>query len=564
MNHVDVRTVLAFADGEAGPEVEAHLRRCARCRDLAAVVGLELDPPRPEATIAESLYEDIRLHERGGMGEVYLARDRRLQREVILKMPPRASDGVRYLKLAARLEHERSVLAQLNHPAIPPVFEGGQLGAEGEPFFAMPIAGIETLTKAVGRLETLEARVTLLPSMISVAEGVAYAHRRGVIHRDIKPDHVLLGAEGEARLIDWGLAKLEGDAPEGLPIEDGAGGRRGELLATVQGLYTEGYSPPEQQRGAPAEKHFDVYALGATLFFLVTGRHPGGPSPERSAFPSGCPRDLIKIVRRAMHVDPSARYPDAGALTQVLKRFQAGRLVHPSLPQRVLHWVRRRAAPLTVAAMLGVLVVAWVVVSETSHAYQSRLERTAQEARDRAAANGALERTYAQLLDDFRSLESTSTATIAALNARLLEVRHERGRLERRAAGYRDDRDRVEQAWVATTAELGRAGDRAEALTAQARRLEADAVAARAELERSEGARAVLERRLSEAEAQLAHREAELALRARQGAPADDAEDEDARAVSGASFGDARGPFGLRRHLPNINLGPGQSPQRLR
>ncbi|MCB9591093.1 MAG: hypothetical protein H6719_00050 [Sandaracinaceae bacterium] len=123
----------------------------------------------------------------------------------------------------------------------------------------------------------------------------------------------------------------------------------------------------------------------------------------------------------------------------------------------------------------------------------------------------------------------------------------------------------MEQAWVATTAELGRAGDRAEALTAQARRLEADAVAARAELERSEGARAVLERRLSEAEAQLAHREAELAaLSARRSAPADDTEAEDARAVSGANFGDARGPFGLRRHLPNITLSPGQAPQRMR
>ena len=183
--------------------------------------------------------------------------------------------------------------------------------------------------------------------MISVAEGVAYAHRTGVIHRDIKPDHVLLGTEGEARLIDWGLAKvcdddgctedLTPDHPSHTPQPSlpTAKNQRGDLLATVQGLYTEGYSPPEQRQKAAAQKHFDVYALGATIFFVLTAQHPTGPLPSRRLFPRGCPKDLIRIVQKAMHSDPDQRYPDAGALVQVLKSFKPGA---SSIPVRSKSW----------------------------------------------------------------------------------------------------------------------------------------------------------------------------------------------------------------------------------
>ena len=565
MNHVDVQTLLAFSQGAVSDEVRSHIAGCTRCRDLAAVVGLELEPPSPTSTVSEDLYEDIRLHGKGGMGEVYLATDRRLNRRVVLKMPPRDCDSVRYLKLAARLEHERAILSRLNHPSIPPVFEGGQFGTDREPFFAMPIAGIEPLTKTVARLERLEDRMALLPSLISVAEGVAYAHRNGVIHRDIKPDHVLLGVDGEARLIDWGLAKvLEQDRslepPAGEQVEPlSAEAHRGDLLATVQGLYTEGYSAPEQQQNAPGEKHFDVYGLGATLYYLLTGNHPKVPQPTRSTFPRQCPHDLVKIVQKAMHTNPASRYRDAGALAQVLKKFQAGRLVHPSLAQRVEDWIRRRAVTiLTAAALVGLIIASRAnaehrdALEETNRLYQSRLDRVKGDAKTAANATSRLEQMYTRLLGHIQNLEATSTATIAALSERLAQTRQAHARSSHLLRQNRAERERLERQWTVTRSELGRASETVLILQEQLEQREFERRQIHEQLERSKVELAQAGRRLSASNARVERQQRRIAELTRKLK----------RQRNGLEFPAA--PLDLQTFMPRINRGPSFSSHRPR
>lgn len=464
--HLDVKTLVAFTNGEGSPGVEAHLRSCSQCRDLAAVVGLELEPPSkkvgPDPT---GSYRDLRLWGQGGMGEVYLATDSRLQRQVIIKKPPLASDSVRYLKLAARLEHERAVLASLNHPAIPPVYEGGQLD-DGEPFFSMPIAGIETLTTAIRRLNTLSERIALLPSMITVAEGVAYAHGRGVIHRDIKPDHVLLGSAGEARLIDWGLAKVErrpnsGDEAIPEPETSPTQVQRSNVLATVQGLYTEGYSCPEQKAEEPAQRHFDVYSLGATLYYIVTGLHPSGPGPARRHFPSRCPEDLRRIIQKAMHTDPTRRYRDASELTLVLKSFQAGRLVHPNLVERTVDWVRRHSMSFLVVTICSgagcggyLLAQHRAELAETQRQHFGRLAAVQADVQAQARASDRLGQKSADLETRLQTLRAATTAERDRLKRKLAGARRYRAELEQTLSNSEEARIQALEQWRQTQQEL--------------------------------------------------------------------------------------------------------------
>src|SRR5688572_16288182 len=184
---------------------EAHLDGCADCLSLVAeaaktAIGGQGDRERYE------LGEEIA---RGGMGTVYAAHDRTLDRKVAVKVmragrsdlpgSPSLSTG-----LARRFTREVMLTARLQHPAIVPVYDAGTFD-EGSPFYAMRMVAGQTLDRAADG--ELAQRLGLLPSVLAVAEAIAYAHSEGVVHRDLKPQNVLVGRFGETVLLDWGLAK---------------------------------------------------------------------------------------------------------------------------------------------------------------------------------------------------------------------------------------------------------------------------------------------------------------------------------------------------------------------
>jgi tetratricopeptide (TPR) repeat protein len=437
--------LLAFADGslsrEARSSAETHLDSCPSC--LAIVAALARDSastaPEGEATKASSraapgpLLADgspryvpgVEIA-RGGMGRILAAEDRLLGRRVALKQIRRSSEG-----LARRFQREQRITARLQHPAIIPIHDAGTL-ADGEPFFVMRLVKGESLDRSAAAARTLEARLRLLPAVIGVVDAVAYAHGEGVVHRDLKPQNVLVGPFGEVVVLDWGLAReLDGvaDQPgntEGSDDEEASGSGGGDALATRAGevLGTLAYMAPEQAEGRQADARSDVYGLGAMLYHVLTGAPPHAgrgaslssgaarhaPRPLAARVPEA-PADLVAIVERAMAADPEARYPSAQQLAEDLKRWQAGRLVeaHRYTPGDLLRrFVRRYRAPLLVAlaslvvlATLGGLALRRIV-AERARALGEQAR--AETARGRAEAQRiAAETLVGFILGDLRS-----------------------------------------------------------------------------------------------------------------------------------------------------------------
>jgi predicted Ser/Thr protein kinase len=304
-------------------------------------------------------YELLRELARGGMGVVFLARQVSLHRPVALKMilAGQLADEAD----VKRFHLEAEAAANLDHPGIVPIYEVGQ--HEGQHFFSMGFVEGQSLAQklAGGPLPPCEAAALL----VKVAEAVAYAHQHGVIHRDLKPANILLDAHGSPRITDFGLAKnVQGDSG---------------LTGSGQILGTPSYMPPEQaggNRGAvgPAA---DVYAMGATLYGMVTGRPPfqaatvvdtvqmvvsQEPVPPRRLNVT-IPRDLETIILKCLEKEPRRRYGSAAALAEDLQRFLDGEpiLARPVTAfERGLKWARRRPAIATLLAMVG---VGWLLPS---------------------------------------------------------------------------------------------------------------------------------------------------------------------------------------------------------
>ncbi len=256
-------------------------------------------------------FEIVALLGRGGMGEVYRARDSRLKREVAVKtLPPQfAADRDRL----ARFEREARAASALNHPNIVTVYDVGQ--ENGVSFIVSELVDGETLTRVIER-GPLPLR-KLIEVGTQIADGLAAAHAAGVVHRDLKPGNVMLTAGGRVKILDFGLARQD-RAP-------GAETATAEVTDAGAILGTPGYMSPEQVRGEPASARSDLFSLGVILYEMASGKPAfrGGSSIEvmnsilkddPPELPPASPPALDRIVRRCIEKQPAMRFQSAADL----------------------------------------------------------------------------------------------------------------------------------------------------------------------------------------------------------------------------------------------------------
>ncbi|HTR55664.1 MAG TPA: serine/threonine-protein kinase [Kofleriaceae bacterium] len=285
-------------------------------------------PPK----LALSGYEIGELLGEGGMGEVLLARDARIGRDVAIKRMRHASPGD---DAVARFLREAKIQARLDHPAIVPVHDLGS-DSEGRPYFTMKRIPSATLHDELAREGV--SRKRLLRAFVDVCLAVEFAHARGYVHRDLKPSNISLGEYGEVYVLDWGVARAIGDAAG----SDPAGGPD---IATLEGatqvgalLGTPGYMAPEQARGETVGTPADVYALGCMLFEILAREplHPRGgnaaiastltqpvQSPAARRLDAGVPPELDAVCIAALAAEPDKR-PRARELADRVQHYLDG------------------------------------------------------------------------------------------------------------------------------------------------------------------------------------------------------------------------------------------------
>jgi tRNA A-37 threonylcarbamoyl transferase component Bud32 len=262
-------------------------------------------------------YEIISEIGRGGMGAVLKARDPVLERLVALKTM--TADVMSEEGMRERFLREARSAARLQHPNIVTIYEFGEVG--GAPFIAMELLAGENLADAVdnGHLPDLGSRIAVV---IRLCDGLGYAHRNGVVHRDVKPTNVLLTGGGGLKIVDFGVAWLEGGTTST---------RTGVLLGTPS------YMAPEQFAGAPVDFRVDMWAVGVMLYELIAGRRPfdagtvpaliyqivEAPMPPLEKRSAAIPPRLAAIVERALAKDPHKRFPDLEAMADALGRVQS-------------------------------------------------------------------------------------------------------------------------------------------------------------------------------------------------------------------------------------------------
>jgi tetratricopeptide (TPR) repeat protein/tRNA A-37 threonylcarbamoyl transferase component Bud32 len=396
--HSSVQKDLAqIADADLQASL-AHVA-AAPAADGATTVG------RP--TAAGQRFRILRPHARGGLGEVFVARDEELHREVALKeIQAQHADQP---DSRNRFLLEAEITGGLEHPGIVPVYG---LGAypDGRPFYAMRFVRGDSLKDAIERFHradgpgrdlgerTLALR-GLLRRFVDVCNAIAYAHARGVLHRDLKPGNVMLGKYGETLVVDWGLAKVVGQPEGGGGTEEGTlrPAAAGDSAPTQLGcaLGTPAFMSPEQAAGrldelGPAS---DVYSLGATLYCLLTGKVPfakdevgvvlqrvqrGDLVPPRQVKGS-VPPALEAICLRAMALRPADRYPSPQMLADDLEHWLADEPVgayREPLPVRLGRWRRRHRALVAgvTAALVAVLLLggagAWWLLQQAAQLRQ--------------------------------------------------------------------------------------------------------------------------------------------------------------------------------------------------
>jgi TolB-like protein/Flp pilus assembly protein TadD len=320
----------------------------------------------------------------GGMGEVYRARDGRLQREVAVKVLPNAvaCDPDRL----ARFEREARALAKLSHPAILSIFD---FGRAGETTYAVTeLLEGETLRERLGH-ERLSWRRTA-EIAAAVADGLASAHGAGIIHRDLKPENLFLTRDGRVKILDFGLARIEpSPASEGatLSLSPTCSGP-GNVLGTV------GYMAPEQVRGEPGDARTDIFALGCVLFEMLSGRRAfkretaaetmtailRDPAPELGSSAGEIHPELAGIVNRCLEKNPAERFQSASDLAFSLRevsRSDSGSDQAPRLGRRLLRPALIAGASLVVVVGAVLLWRTGILGSRSGTPAQAAAERIA-------------------------------------------------------------------------------------------------------------------------------------------------------------------------------------------
>ncbi len=342
-------------------------------------------PPSPPGL----RFRKIRDHARGGLGVVFVALDSELNREVALKeIKPAFAD---HPEGRARFLLEGEITGGLEHPGIVPVYGLGRY-EDGRPFYAMRFIKGDSLKEAIDRFHladsdrnrdpgtrSVELR-DLLRRFLDVCNAVAYAHSRGVLHRDLKPNNIMVGRFGETLVVDWGLAKVvgrpEGDGSSEPTLRPSSASGTGETIPN-SALGTPGYMSPEQAAGridqlGPAT---DVYSLGATLYAVLVGHGPFrglnaeaavamaivGRFPRPREANRSVPRALEAVCLKAMAARPGDRYPSPLELAEDLKKWLADERVsayREPLPARAWRWARRHRTALVAAGWSLVLALA--------------------------------------------------------------------------------------------------------------------------------------------------------------------------------------------------------------
>jgi tetratricopeptide (TPR) repeat protein/predicted Ser/Thr protein kinase len=328
-----------------------------------------------------SRYRIVRLLGRGGLGEVYLARDLTLGRDVAIKFV--APDKVADTDARRRLLREARAAAALDHPGICTVYEAGE-NADGRGFIVMQYVEGQTLAAVLSRgAMPIRDALTLC---VQIAEALAAAHRRGVVHRDLKPGNVMVTPSGHAKLVDFGIAKilqsqtLRDDDPTATVTTTATG-------HSLIGSGTPAYMSPEQIQQRPVDGRSDLFCLGLVLFECLTGRRAFGGRTSietmanilhvESSVPSGLRPELTEghdeLCRRLLAKDPADRFQSAeevvGAIRLLLpdtsrtpgplsERTRTGRgpVVSPSPPRP---WLRPAVLAAATVVLIGVAGGAW-------------------------------------------------------------------------------------------------------------------------------------------------------------------------------------------------------------
>jgi serine/threonine-protein kinase len=253
--------------------------------------------------------------------------------------------------MTQRMLREATVIAQLEHPGIVPVHDAGTL-VDGRVFYCMKLVRGTSLTNQIQVLASLKDRLRVF---LKACEAVAFAHAKGVVHRDLKPDNIMLGPFGEVLVMDWGTAKILNAAKLRPESESGDSNRSAcssDISDTSHGLIvgTPGYMSPEQSAGnLSVDERSDVYSLGGVLHFLLTLKAPEsmgeGPTLADARIDSRkIPRPLIAICRRALAQEPGARYDKVEALAEDVSSFLDGEAVsayRENVLERIARWVNR-------------------------------------------------------------------------------------------------------------------------------------------------------------------------------------------------------------------------------